>query len=179
MINGFNNAVVVGGGTMGSGIAQVFLESGATLVLIEVDQRRADSAAEQVKAGIRSKLIYENNRTDGPQVEAKAAEILANFSTRVGLPAPSAAWSPDLVIESVFEDVEVKSDVLTQIETVYPECPLVATNTSSLSINILSSRLLHSENFIGMHFFNPVPRHTTVVPDSGVSSSSGVISTRR
>ncbi|NNN19683.1 MAG: 3-hydroxyacyl-CoA dehydrogenase family protein [Acidimicrobiaceae bacterium] len=175
MSNRFNDAVVVGGGTMGSGIAQVFLESGASLVLIEVDQRRADSAAEQVKAGIRSKLIYENNRTDGPQVEAKAAEILARFSTTVGLPAPSAAWSPDLVIESVFEDVEVKSDVLTRIETVYPECPLVATNTSSLSINALSSRLLHPENLIGMHFFNPVPRSSLVELILGTKTSQETI----
>ncbi len=175
MGNAFKNAVVIGGGTMGSGIAQVFLESGIGLVLVEIDERRAQAAYEQVKSGVRAKLVYENNRRDTPEVDKAAAEILAKFTTRVGLPEPTAVWFPDLVVESVFEDVNVKAGVLREVEITYPDCPLVATNTSSLSIDVLGSTLSRPENFIGMHFFNPVPRSSLIEVVAGKNSSGATI----
>ncbi|TAN31234.1 MAG: 3-hydroxyacyl-CoA dehydrogenase family protein [Actinomycetota bacterium] len=171
----YNNAVVIGGGTMGSGIAQVCLESGMHVVLVEVDQARADAALEQVKSGVRSQLVYENNKEDTPEVEEKSKAIMARFSSSTSLPAPTPAWTPDLVIESVFEDLGVKSGVLGGVESRYPECPLIATNTSSLSIDILGSKLLRPEKFIGMHFFNPVPRSSLIELVAGKKTSQATI----
>ncbi len=162
MGNTFKNAVVVGGGTMGSGIAQVLLESGIRIVLIEVDEPRAQAVYEQVKTGIRSKLVYENNRQDTPEVDKAVAAIMAGLSVSVGFPEPTSVWFPDLVVESVFEDLNVKSGVLGAVESAYPNCPLVATNTSSLSIDALGSTLSRPERFIGMHFFNPVSRSSLI-----------------
>lgn len=182
MQKNFESAVVIGGGTMGSGIAQVFLESGLELVLVEMDERRAQAAYEQVKAGVTSKLTYENNRQQSPEVEKAAEEILVRFTTRVGIPSPSGSWSPDIVVETVYEDADVKSGVLKQVESTYPDCSLVATNTSSLSIDLLASRLARPRNFIGMHFFNPVPRSSLIelvagreTSDESVESAQAVV----
>ncbi|MHB8264157.1 MAG: 3-hydroxyacyl-CoA dehydrogenase family protein [Acidimicrobiales bacterium] len=175
MGNTFNDAVVIGGGTMGSGIAQVFLESGIRLVLVEVNERQAQAAYEQVKASVRSKLVYENNRQDSPEVDKAAVAILAKFTATASLPEPTAVWSPDLVVESVFEHVDVKSGVLRDVESTYPNCPLVATNTSSLSINVLGSKLSRPERFIGMHFFNPVSRSSLIELVAGKNTSDATI----
>lgn len=178
MGNTFKSAVIVGGGTMGSGIAQVFLESGFDVTLSEVSEDRARAAYEQVRAGIRSKLVYENNRQESPEVDRAASEIMARFEAGAGLPA-TTKLSPDLVIETVFEDVEVKSGVLKEIESTYPNCQLVATNTSSLSIDVLGARLSRPENFIGMHFFNPVPRSSLIELVAGKSTSSSTVESAR
>ncbi|MDA8080469.1 MAG: 3-hydroxyacyl-CoA dehydrogenase family protein [Actinomycetota bacterium] len=175
MGNAFNNAVVVGGGTMGSGIAQVLLESGIHVILVEVDEPRTQAAYEQVKAGVRSKLVYENSRRDTPEVDKAAAAILAGLTVSVGLPDPTSVWSPDLVVESVFEDVNVKAGVLSAVEKAYPSCRLVATNTSSLSIDTLGSTLSRPECFIGMHFFNPVPRSSLIELVTGNKTSSATV----
>jgi len=171
----YKNAVVVGGGTMGCGIAQVCLESGIQVVLVEVDQTRADTAFEQVKSGVRSKLIYENNKNDTPEVDERFKAIIARFSASAVLPAPTAEWAPELVIESVFEDFGVKSAVLAAVESMYPECLVVASNTSSLSINALGSKLSRPEKFIGMHFFNPVPRSSLIELVAGDTTSPATI----
>lgn len=178
MGNTFKSAVIVGGGTMGSGIAQVFLESGFDVTLSEVSEDRARAAYEQVRAGIRSKLVYENNRQESPEVDRAASEIMDRFEAGAGLPA-TTKLSPDLVIETVFEDVEVKSGVLKEIESTYPNCQLVATNTSSLSIDVLGARLSRPENFIGMHFFNPVPRSSLIELVAGKSTSSSTVESAR
>lgn len=175
MGNTFKNAVVVGGGTMGSGIAQVLLESGIAIVLVEVDEPRAQAAYDHVKAGVRSKLVYENSRQDTPEVDKAAAAIMSRLTVSVGLPEPTAVWSPDLVVESVFEDINVKAGVLSAVESTYPNCPLVATNTSSLSIDALGSTLSRREHFIGMHFFNPVPRSSLIELVAGKSTSDATV----
>ncbi len=171
----YKNAVVVGGGTMGSGIAQACLESGIQVVLVEVDQARADAAFELVKSGVRSKLVYENNKNDTPEVDERFKAIMARFSASAILPPPTAEWAPELVIESVFEDFGVKSGVLAAVESMYPECLVVASNTSSLSINVLGSKLSRPEKFIGMHFFNPVSRSSLIELVAGETTSGATI----
>ncbi len=171
MQKNFESAVIIGGGTMGSGIAQIFLESGLEIVLVEMDERRAQSAYDQVKAGVTSRLIYENNRQQSPEVQKAAGEILSRLTTRVGIPSPNGPWRPDIVVETVYEHADVKSRVLKEVESTYPDCSLLATNTSSLSIDLLASRLARPQNFIGMHFFNPVPRSSLIELVAGRETS--------
>ncbi len=171
----FEHAVVIGGGTMGSGIAQVLIESGISVVLVEVDERRSQDASDHVRNDVRARLIYENGRQESPEVEKATAEVISRLTTSVGLPSPGASWSPDIVVETVFEDVDVKSGVLKEVEATYPSCPLIATNTSSLSIDVLASRLSRPRSFVGMHFFNPVPRSSLIELVAGKDTAAETI----
>ena len=175
----FKSAVVIGGGTMGSGIAQAFLQAGMELVLIEVDQERSRMAFEHVKAGVRSKLLYDNGRRETPEVDEALAEVMARFSTQVGLEFPGSLLNPQVVVETVFENAGVKSGVLNAVEGFFPNCQLVATNTSSLSVDLLASGLTHPEKFIGMHFFNPVPRSSLIELVAGKETSASTVELAR
>ena len=145
--------VVVGGGTMGAGIAQSMLEAGASVLLVESDPRRIDAARDRVTSGLRRLFRA------GADPAASCDTLLARLevTNRMGVDS-----LPALVIEAVPEDHGMKTAVLREIELVFANAPLVATNTSSLSIDGLAAGLARPGRFIGMHFFNPVPRSDLV-----------------
>lgn len=139
-------AVVVGGGTMGAGIAHVLLAAGARVTIAEASAARADAAREAVAASLRE-------GAERGKLAAEPADLLARLSTVDSLVAlPAAA---ELVVEAVSEDVALKRDVLAAAGTACPDAVL-ASNTSSLSITALADGPV-GERVIGMHFFNPVP----------------------
>lgn len=142
--------VVVGGGTMGAGIAQLVLDTvpEARVHLVDRDAASMDAASGRVRDGLRLR----HKRAKDP--EALADRFLQRLVPTVCLPAGVAA---DLVVEAVPEDLSLKAAVLSQASTLYPDAVL-ATNTSSLSVTALSSSVESPERFLGMHFFNPVPR---------------------
>ena len=137
-------ALVVGGGTMGAGIAQVLVQAGVRVWLSEVSQEAADSGRARVVGGLER------------AGDASAAERLV---TMVGL---AGIGEVGLAIEAVPEDASLKQRVLVAIESAVGPNTLVATNTSSLSIEDLSAGLGDPGRFLGMHFFNPVPRSALV-----------------
>jgi len=139
-------AAVVGGGTMGAGIAHVLLAAGSRVTVAEADPARAAAARDAVAASLRK--AEERGKIDRP-----AADLLAHLSTvdsLAGLP-PAA----ELVVEAVPEDLELKQRVLGEVATTCADAVL-ASNTSSLSITALAAGL-PGERVVGMHFFNPVP----------------------
>jgi 3-hydroxybutyryl-CoA dehydrogenase len=142
-----STVVVIGGGTMGAGIAQSLLEVGATVLLVESSAEYAETALGRVREG----LARRHRKADDP--DAAVARALAGLRVTVGTePAPDA----ELVIEAVPEDEALKTRVLTGAESAYPDA-VVATNTSSLSVDRMAKSLSRPERFVGMHFFNPVP----------------------
>jgi 3-hydroxybutyryl-CoA dehydrogenase len=162
--------VVIGGGTMGAGIAQSMLETGAHLVVVESGAERAAAARQRVADGLHRRFKGE----DDPA--AAAAPLLERLTTADGLPATTAAA---LVIEAVPEDRELKADVLASLEAHFPSSTLLATNTSSLSVDGLAAGLAHPERFIGMHFFNPVPRSALVELVTGEATSGDTVAVAR
>ena len=137
---------VVGGGTMGVGIVYVFAAAGFDVWLAEPDDVRAESArrtlGEAAKSGVsRGKLseAQAQNVLDSVQRVASAAELPEDL---------------DLAIETVPERIELKRQVLAQIDLRLPKA--IATNTSSLSIDALGGSMRDPSAFLGMHFFNPV-----------------------
>src|SRR4051794_32817066 len=138
--------LVVGGGTMGAGIAQVLLEAGAAVTLSESSEDYAASARQRVVDGLQ-------------RAKADVGDVLPRLSVTIGLDAP---LDVQLVVEAVPEDPELKARVLADIEEAVPDDAVIASNTSSLSINDMASGLRHPERFVGMHFFNPVPRSALV-----------------
>jgi len=138
-------AAVIGGGTMGAGIAQVLLEAGCEVVVVEADGDAAERARARIADGLR-------RRKDAApeEIEARSARLQAV----TGLTEP---LDVALVVEAIPELPDAKRDLLAAAEKVAPPTALLASNTSSLSITDLAGALERPGRFLGMHFFNPVP----------------------
>ena len=137
---------VVGGGTMGAGIAVAVLDAGLPVVMIERDEAaiaRGRANVEKVYDG----LVKKGRLTP----EAKAA-VLARFN---GSTAYGALAGVDLVIEAVFEDIEVKKAVFAELDRVCKPGAVLATNTSYLDIDAIAASIARPQDVIGLHFFSP------------------------
>ena len=139
---------VVGAGTMGSGIAHVCAEAGYNLVLVDIEQRFLDRAL----ASIAKFTAREVERAKLAPAARDAA--LARIQPTLALD-PLATCQ--LVIEAAIERLEVKQQILEQLDRVCPPETIFASNTSSISITLLAAKTQRADRFIGMHFFNPVP----------------------
>lgn len=139
---------VIGGGLMASQIALLFASRlRCSVTMVEVDQARADAATERVRG------LLEADVKRGRKTPAIATALGGLVTTSASI---DAVANCDLVIEAVFEEMDVKKDVFAKLEAIVSEQCLIVTNTSSLSVNEMSTHLRHPERVIGMHFFNPV-----------------------
>ncbi|WP_212828473.1 3-hydroxyacyl-CoA dehydrogenase family protein [Polymorphospora rubra] len=137
---------VYGGGRMGSGIAHAFLLAGATVRIVET----SDATVQATRVRVESSVAKADQRGTLP---APAIELLSRLTVTTDHARLQACA---LVIEAVPEDPDLKRRVLRGVEHVAPEAVL-ATNTSSLSVDDLARDLARPERFVGLHFFNPVP----------------------
>ena len=141
------NAIgVVGGGTMGVGIAYVYAVAGWQITVVEPDDKRASSMMQTIESAALNGLKR-------GKLSAAEAERVAHAVRRVA----SIAELPlnlDLVVETVPERLPLKRQVLAEIEARSPR--IMASNTSALSIDTLAEPLHDPGTFLGMHFFNPV-----------------------
>jgi 3-hydroxyacyl-CoA dehydrogenase / enoyl-CoA hydratase / 3-hydroxybutyryl-CoA epimerase len=140
---------VVGAGFMGAGIAQVSAAAGLQVVLIDRDQETADKG----KAALHKALTERVNK--GRMKSAERDGLLSLIAPTLDY---GALKDCDLVIEAVFEDRKVKSDVIAKIQAVIGGNVTFASNTSTLPITSLASEFKDPPRFIGIHFFSPVDR---------------------
>jgi len=145
MVESGAKAAVIGGGTMGAGIAQVLLEAGCDVVVVEADGDAAERARGRIVDGLRRRKDVEAG-----EIEAR----IGRLQTATGFGAPIDV---ELVVEAIPEIPDAKRELLAAAEKVVPPTALLASNTSSLSITDLAGALERPERFVGMHFFNPVP----------------------
>ncbi len=138
---------VVGGGTMGSGIAHVLLASGANVVLVESTPETLSRALTLVRASL-------DGAVRRGKLSATPEELLDRLTAATERDALSGCG---LVVEAVPEILEVKTEVLSGIESVLVDDAVLASNTSSLSLARLGRSLRRPGRLVGMHFFNPVP----------------------
>jgi len=148
-VEGINRVAVLGAGTMGHGIAQVCAQAGMEAVLFDV----SSEALAKGLAGVEAML--DKAVSLGKTTREEADETLARIRPSADL--EDAVKGADMVVEAVPEKLELKRDVFKQVEAVVGSGVLLATNTSSLSIDAIAEGLAHPERFLGMHFFNPVP----------------------
>lgn len=153
MDDDFRTVGVLGCGTMGSGIAQVFAASGRDVIVLETSQSRIDAGLAAI-AGFLDGGIARGKLTE----DGKAA-TLARISATTDVGDLSGA---DLVVESVSEDAEVKSAVLGDVAAVVGQRVPILTNTSALSVTELAARVPNPSRVAGLHFFNPAPLMRTV-----------------
>ena len=143
------NVVVVGAGTMGSGIAYVSAASGHSVVVVEQDQKLLDSGIKRVQDYVQRAISRGHITNDQASV--------INTKLRGTLDFNGACKNANLVVEAVFEDPLVKEKVFAIIDTYSPKEAILASNTSSISISRLARATHRPDRVLGLHFFNPVP----------------------
>mgnify|MGYP000110444372 CR=1 FL=1 len=139
---------VIGGGTMGNGIAHVFAQHGHDTALIDVDE----AALERARGTIEKNLARQVKKDVITQDVADAALSRLHPTTEAAV-----VKGCELVVEAVFERRDVKVQIYEKVVPLLGEGSILASNTSSISITELGAATSMAERFIGMHFFNPVP----------------------
>ena len=153
---------VIGGGTMGNGIAQVFASGGFEVAMVDTRQELLDRALTIIGRNLErvaKKLAWAPERS---------GEILQRIRGGVSL---EAARDADVVIEAVTEDLAVKRQIFEQLDALIPTTAVLASNTSSISITELAAGTKRPGQVIGMHFMNPVPVMTLVEIIRGLQTS--------
>jgi 3-hydroxyacyl-CoA dehydrogenase len=141
-----DNLAVIGGGTMGAGIAVAMMDAGMSVVMIERD---AESLA---RGHANVEKVYDRNVAKGRITEANKSSIMKRFTGSVDY---GDLADVDLVIEAVFEEIAVKKAVFAQLDAAMKPGAILATNTSYLNINDLAETISRPGDVIGLHFFSP------------------------
>ncbi len=153
---------VLGAGTMGNGIAQVAAQSGYEVVMRDIEQRFIDGGMESIKKNL-SKGVKKGRITE-EQMETTLSRIKPTLDM-------GDLSGSDLIIEAVIEDAELKKSAFREIDELCGDHVIIATNTSSISITDLAAATRRPDNFIGMHFMNPVPLMKLVEVIRGLQTS--------
>jgi 3-hydroxybutyryl-CoA dehydrogenase len=147
-MSGFTKVGVIGGGTMGNGIAQVFAQNGRSVTLVDVSDdalKRAQSAMDKSL----SRLVKKEKITE----DDKAA-VLGRVTTSTAL---DSLADHELVVEAIFEDPKIKTEMFGKLDSIMGDSAILASNTSSISITTLGAATKRPDKVVGMHFMNPVP----------------------
>lgn len=142
----FKTIGVVGGGTMGAGIAVAALDAGLPVTMVERDQVSIDRGRANVEK------VYDGLVAKGRMTVEGQAAVMARFT---GSTDYAAFKDVDLVIEAVFEDIEVKKAVFAELDRVCKPGAVLATNTSYLDIDAIAASISRPQDVIGLHFFSP------------------------
>jgi 3-hydroxybutyryl-CoA dehydrogenase len=162
-----SRVLVVGAGAMGSGIAQVIAESGIDVTLTDVDT----PSLERGLAGVSAR--WDKAVSTGK----RDADAVAGFKDRLRSGDLSTASDVDLVIEAIVERLPAKSALFTELGNIAPASTILASNTSSISVTALATASGRPTQFVGLHFFNPVPVLPLVEIVSGLQTSAETVAT--
>ncbi|NKF23362.1 fatty acid oxidation complex subunit alpha FadB [Solimonas marina] len=162
------HAAVLGAGIMGGGIAYQSAIKGTPVIMKDIADKSLDLGMEEANK-LLSKQVERKKLT--PE---KAGHILSTIRPTLNY---GDFKTVDIVVEAVVENPKVKKSVLAETETMVKEGTIIASNTSSISIDDLATAVKHPENFLGMHFFNPVHRMPLVEVIYGEKTSKEAIAT--
>jgi len=162
----FHHIGIVGAGTMGSGIAQVFAQRGYAVSLCDLAAGQLERALNTIDKNLRRDV--EKNRINPGQRE----QTLRNIQTHLDV---NALAKSDMIIEAVSENFEVKKKVFASLDDSCALRTILASNTSSISITQLPSVTQRPDRVIGMHFMNPVPVMKLVEVIRGVRTSGDTV----
>jgi len=155
---------------MGSGIAQVAAVAGWDVTLRDVTEQALDRGRSTIETSL-GRLVEKQSMTGDDRDGA-----LGRIATTTDL---SAAADADLVIEAVFEQIEVKREVFRELDRVAGEHAVLATNTSAIPITTIAAATERPESVVGMHFFSPVPRMALVELVRGLRTSDATLAYAR
>ncbi len=147
-LESIRTVAVLGAGTMGNGIAHVFVRSGYDVILRDVEQRYLDRARDTISKNLDREI------KKGKLAESEKPGVLERLRPTTDMSALARA---DFAVEAVPERLDVKLAVLREADTLLRPGVILASNTSSISVTTLAAATKRPERFIGMHFMNPVP----------------------
>lgn len=152
---------VMGAGAMGSGIAQVCAQCGIPVVMSDISQGMLDKAVKNIRWSA-SKFIEKGT------VQGDIETVMGRIRATSGI---DEAADADLVIEAVFEKIEVKHEAFKKLDQVVGDRTILASNTSAIPITQIAAVTRRPQNFVGLHFFNPVPMMMAVEVIRGMVTS--------
>jgi 3-hydroxybutyryl-CoA dehydrogenase len=154
--------LVVGGGLMGSGIAQVLAQAGLTVTIVDTDRAALERSLLRIDRGLKY---------------ATATSVTIRDRISISVDLESAAIGADHVIESVVEDIRVKTELLRRLDDVCRSDVIFASNTSQYSISLLGASTRRPDRVIGSHWFNPPPLMGLIEIVRGVETSDETLRT--
>ncbi|MBS6216897.1 MAG: 3-hydroxybutyryl-CoA dehydrogenase [Clostridiales bacterium] len=154
--------VIIGGGTMGLGIGQVFATKGIDTVIRSTSEQSAEKHRNSLIKSLDKRIA--KGKLDEAGKEALLSKL--TFTTDI-----NAAADADLVVESAVEELSLKKELFAQLDAVCKPEAILATNTSSISITDIASATKRADKVIGMHFFNPAPVMKLIEVIRGVNTS--------
>ena len=154
---------IVGAGTMGNGIAQVFAQAGFDVKLVDVAQPTLDRARASIEKSL-AKFV-EKQKISATDRDATLARIALTTTL-------DDLGDADLAVEAIVEDQEQKCSLFCSLDAITPSHALLASNTSSISITVLGAATRRAEQVLGMHFMNPVPLMSLVELIRGQATSN-------
>ncbi len=163
------SVAVIGGGTMGNGIAHVFAQKGYSVNLIDVRQEALDKALATIGKNMDRQIAK------GGLTEEDKTAALGNITTYTDL--SKGVSSVDLVVEAATENVEIKLSIFREMDAHAPAHAILATNTSSISITKIAAVTKRPTQVVGMHFMNPVPVMKLVEVIEGFKTEESVTKT--
>ena len=146
--------VIIGGGQMGAGIAQVAAQTGHKVTVVDVSQEMLDKSRTRISDSIK-RVAKKKFKEDEAGASSFVDSALANVS--VATSANDALGSADLLVEAVVENMDLKKKLFSEWDKIAPAKTIFASNTSSLPISEIASITSRADRFGGLHFFNPVP----------------------
>jgi 3-hydroxybutyryl-CoA dehydrogenase len=153
--------MVVGAGTMGSGIAQVCAQAGIHVVIHDITEEALARARKTIAWSV-GKFVEKG------KVKEDVDTIVGRIATTMDF---SLAGDVDLAVEAVFENIELKHEIFTKLDEICPPNSLIASNTSAIPISELASVTRRPDKVLGIHFFNPVPMMVAVEVIKGIATS--------
>lgn len=161
-----NKVMVLGAGTMGSGIAQVMAQAGLKVVICDIEERFLQKGLSAIEKNL--DRLVNKNKISMEDKEVIKGRITTSLNMAEGADA-------DLVVEAIVENLEVKIKTFKDLDRVVKEDAILASNTSALSISALAAATNRPDKVIGMHFFNPVPVMQLVEVIRGAATSEETV----
>ena len=163
------NVTVIGGGTMGNGIAHVFAQFGYSVTLNDINREFLDRAIKNIS------VYLDRQIKKGAITEESKQKTLSQIQCSTSI--EQAVKNADLVIEAATEDVLIKTKIFQTLDINAQSTAIIASNTSSISITQLAACTKRPEKVIGMHFMNPVPVMKLVEIIRGLATSQETLQT--
>lgn len=155
--------VVIGAGTMGSGIAQIAVEAGFNTIIVDMEKIFIDRGIETIKNFIGGKA------SKGKITAEQHDDILSRLTGTTDM--DTAVDGAIMVVEAVFENLDLKKEIFRKLDALCPENVVLASNTSTLSISEIASVAKYPQRVIGTHYFSPVPLMRLVEVIRGAETS--------
>lgn len=164
-IMSISKVMVVGGGIMGSGIAQICIEHGLSTLLVDISKEVADKGASNIEHFLQRKIEKGKIKQEDKDVALKLLQTSGSYED---------GKDADVVVEAATENMDIKLKIFAQLDEIVNEDAILCTNTSSMSITKIASAVKRPERVVGTHFFMPVPAMRLVEIIPGILTSETV-----